>query len=53
MLVGDDVGISAQFKFAVKGFFSSIFLVGLLARKKLSAHFVLECSLTIFVAAGI
>jgi len=25
----------------------------LLARKKLSAHFVVECSLTIFVAAGI
>ena len=47
MLVGDVVGISAEFKLAGKRFFSSIFLAGLLARKKLSAHFV-ECSLTIF-----
>ena len=44
ILVGDAVGISASFKFAAK----SIFLAGLLARKKLSAHFVVEWSLTIF-----
>jgi len=38
MLVGDALGISAKFKFADK----SIFLAGLLARKKLSAHFVVS-----------
>ena len=40
-------------KLIAKWFFPSIFLAGSLARKKLSTHFVGECSLTIMVAAGI